>query len=163
MKFRIGKDLKEKIEEIAEFVMEVFEEDYYLLHPCRDFLKTDEALRVRKSDRFYLTYKGPRIDEKTKTRDEIEVEVKDLYRTLEIFKRLGFDVFAKVSKLRRIYRLGEFKICIDDVEGLGEFIEIEVEGELKDREKVLNLAEDLGLKDPITKSYLELVLESKVK
>src|SRR3990172_5990494 len=48
--------------------------DHYYAHPARDFASTDEALRVRRTDRAsYLTYKGPKVDATTKTRREIEL------------------------------------------------------------------------------------------
>ncbi len=50
--------------------------DRYLAHPGRDFSRTDEALRLRRSgEHHYITYKGPKLDATTKTRREIEVEL----------------------------------------------------------------------------------------
>jgi len=50
--------------------------DHYFSHPCRDFLKTDEALRLRQGgERVELTWKGPRIDQSTKTRQELELPI----------------------------------------------------------------------------------------
>ena len=160
-KFRINKDIKEKIEKIAEFVKEVFEEDYYLKHPCRDFMRTDEALRIRKSEKIVLTYKGPKVDRETKTREEIEVVVSDFEGTLEIFKRLGFNVVAKVSKVRKIYKLDDVKILVDSVDGLGDFVEIEIKSDDVEvaKKKIFEIARRLGLKESITKSYLEMLLE----
>ncbi len=160
-KFRIDENIKERVEKIAEFVKEVFEEDYYLKHPCRDFMRTDEALRIRKSEKIVLTYKGPKVDKETKTREEIEVVVSDFENTLEIFKRLGFDVVAKVSKVRRIYKLDDMKILVDSVEGLGDFVEIEIKSDdvEKAKRRIFEIARRMGLKESITKSYLEMLLE----
>ena len=48
--------------------------DQYFAHPCRDFAKTDEALRIRVvGDKSFVTYKGPKLDKTTKTRHEIEL------------------------------------------------------------------------------------------
>ena len=47
------------------------ETDIYYNHPERDFAETDEALRIRKVDKKYiLTYKGPKIGTRSKTRVE---------------------------------------------------------------------------------------------
>ena len=47
--------------------------DRYFAHPCRDFARTDEALRLRRDgDDVAITWKGPRIDAATKTRRESE-------------------------------------------------------------------------------------------
>ena len=48
--------------------------DCYYAHPTRDFAATDEALRLRRiGPSNYITYKGPKLDETTKTRREIEI------------------------------------------------------------------------------------------
>src|SRR5438067_687125 len=48
--------------------------DQYFAHPCRDFAKTDEALRIRTvGDKSFVTYKGPKLDTTTKTRHELEL------------------------------------------------------------------------------------------
>jgi adenylate cyclase class 2 len=38
---------------------------------------------------------------------------------------MGYELFSKVTKTRQGLRDGDYKICIDTVEGLGDFIEIE--------------------------------------
>jgi len=163
IKFRLEENVRRKIEEVAEFVCEVRERDLYFNHPCRDFLKTDEALRVRKSEKVFLTYKGPKIDKETKTREEIEVEIGDFDKSVEILKKLGFKPVAEIFKVRRIYKLGYATICVDNVKDLGEFVEIEVKSEDVEKAKgvVFKIANEFGLKNPITKSYLEMLLEKK--
>ena len=52
--------------------------DEYFNHPCRDFAVTDEALRLRKDPDGKMTYKGPKLDRTTKTREEIEMDIDDL-------------------------------------------------------------------------------------
>lgn len=159
MKFKLERDVKDRIEKMAKFLEEVREEDYYFNHPCRDFKKTDEALRVRKSKKVYLTYKGARVDKETKTRKEIEVEVSDFDKILQILEELGFKFVAKVSKVRRIYVLDDLKITVDSVDGLGEFVEIELESEELERakERIFSVAKMLGLSKAIRESYLELL------
>jgi adenylate cyclase class 2 len=163
VKFKLEEDIKKRIEEMAKFVCEVRERDLYFNHPCRDFVKTDEALRVRKSEKVFLTYKGPKIDRETKTREEIEVEIGDFDKAVRILEKLGFKPVAEVFKVRRIYKIGDATICIDNVKGLGEFVEIEVKSEDVEKAKslVFKIAGEFGLKNPITKSYLEMILENK--
>ena len=51
-------------------------------------------------------------------------------------------------------------ICIDEVNGLGKFVEIEIESDnLEAKEKVFEIAEMLGYSrnEVITKSYLEMI------
>ena len=50
------------------------EVDHYFAHPSLDFARTDQALRLRRrGETNLITYKGPKIDKTTKTRQEIEL------------------------------------------------------------------------------------------
>ncbi len=144
------------------------EVDYYLKHPCRDFKSTDEALRVRVSDdRASICYKGPRISLESKTRVEVESEVSDYKSVLELFRMLGFGVFATIRKYRKVYRYSRFKISLDHVYGLGDYIEVEESIESTDlipyaEERIKKFIVDvlqLSIDYSIKKSYLELYLE----
>jgi adenylate cyclase, class 2 len=135
------------------------EQDLYLNHPARDFKMTDEALRLRQArGRVILTYKGPKLGTAAKTRREEEVVVEDYDQALLILKLLGFVEFGSVTKERAIYALGETEICMDTVEGVGRFVEIEMKG--TDRERIegelFRLAGELGLDRFERRSYLEL-------
>lgn len=145
----------------GSFKKEVDEDDIYLNHPERDFEKTDEALRLRRTEgRVFLTYKGPKLDNLTKTREEINLAVEDLEKAREIFKNLGFTEVLPVSKKRRYYSLPPYEIMIDHVEGLGPYMEVEKRGEY-DPEELFEFLADLGVsrEDTETRSYLELKLE----
>ena len=162
----IIKKLKEMNAEIEE---EVIEEDHYFNHPCKDFRSTDEALRIRiRGNSIELTYKGPKISDKTKSRVEVSIVLNSpLDSILKLLEHLGFTKVAVIRKHRKIYKLGDYKISLDEVESLGNFVEIELRTQretLSDAElKVLVLARKLGLKGkPILKSYLELFLEKEL-
>ena len=140
------------------------EKDIYFKHPSRDFRKTDEAFRVRiENERTLLTYKGPRIGGKTKTRVEHEIEFDDLNSMLDILNSLGFEIAYEIIKNRIIYKIKDIDICIDKVEGIGNFVELEKRG--NDREQtereLFGIAENLGLTRFERKSYLELKLEKQ--
>lgn len=147
--------------------------DSYFNAPDRDFAKTDEALRVRQiGSRNFVTYKGPRIDAKTKTRSEIEAPLADGAEPAAVFMRLlaalGFRPVAVVRKHRRVFELqhGEFMIhvCLDDVGNVGRFAEVEIlaeEEKLEPAKAVLHeVAAYLGLVESERRSYLELLLAS---
>ncbi|MEM2176270.1 MAG: class IV adenylate cyclase [Archaeoglobaceae archaeon] len=157
-KFRLKEGVKEKIGEIARFVEEKEEFDVYFNHPCRDFAKTDEALRLRIEKKVKLTYKGPKIDAETKTREEVNLEVDNFERAVKLLEFLGFSKFRIVKKLRKIYRLEDAIICVDSVENLGDFVEIEVES-LEKKKKIFEIAQKLGYskEESIRLSYLELL------
>lgn len=140
--------------------------DTYFAAPHKDFAKTDEALRIRSLDgQAVLTYKGPKLDKVSKTREELETSV-DEVTTTKILRALGFSEAGIVRKKREVFRAEEITVCLDTVEGLGEFLEVEivVEDE-KDldtsRGKLFELLKQFGAgeKDSIRTSYLEMVLD----
>jgi adenylate cyclase class 2 len=56
---------------------------------------------------------------------EKEVEVKDLEIMEQIILLLGFKLVTQVKKNRLKCKVGDLEVCIDEVEGLGNFIEVE--------------------------------------
>ncbi len=145
----------------GHFRKEVIQEDIYFNHPTRDFETTDEALRLRKVEgKFYLTYKGPKIDNLTKTREELNIPVGDPDVTSEILKALGFTEVLMVKKKRRYFRLDKYDIMLDNVAGLGSFIEVEKSGAYHPQD-LIDFLKDLGIEESETRSYLELLIESK--
>ena len=145
----------------AEYTGKKEQRDIYFNHPCRDFAETDEAVRVRIEDHAYITYKGPKIDEKTKSREEVELRVEDEKKAAEFLKKLGFRKAGEVKKIRETYSYHNIEISLDTVEGLGLFVEIEIQGSEKDVEKLFEMGEKLGLEEYVRDSYLELLLKLK--
>lgn len=144
------------------------EDDTYFQHPCRDFSLSDEALRLRviNGERVELTYKGPRSGRGVKSRLEISVDVKDKPELIrDLLEKLGFKSVATVSKVRKVYGIPgvEVRVCLDEVEELGSFVEIEAHGEPEGLSSVVtSIAEQLGLKGSLVpKTYLELILEKR--
>jgi adenylate cyclase class 2 len=143
--------------------------DTYYNDQVHDFEKTDEALRVRAQDnRFFLTYKGPKIDKLSKTRKEYQVEINDANSMGDILSSLGFFPVATVIKKRKNYRIGDFLISLDEVRNLGNFIEIEISVKNpwnyeEKVESIFKIIEKLGIsrETTIRKSYLEMVLEKE--
>lgn len=56
---------------------------------------------------------------------EHETEVSDPGELLSIFVHMGYEPYSDVTKVRRKAKIGDIELCIDAVEGLGEFIEAE--------------------------------------
>ncbi|HWB11004.1 MAG TPA: class IV adenylate cyclase [Pirellulales bacterium] len=147
--------------------------DTYYSHPCRDFAQTDEALRIRRvGDKAYVTYKGPKVDQQTKTRKEIELElVGDVTGVLDhatLLEALGFRPVAKVTKKRQaaeiVWQAHPVEIALDEVDLVGRFVELEMaaddDGLDAARRSLGALAEKLGLEDGERRSYLEMLLLS---
>lgn len=140
------------------------ETDLYFNHPSRDFASTDEAFRVRSAGDYHaLTYKGPKMPGRSKTRYEAEVEVGDPALMKEILVKLGFREVSAVAKERALYDLGDISVCLDRVDGVGDFVELEKMGEEKEsiEAALFALAADLGLVEFEKRSYLEMLLEKK--
>lgn len=140
--------------------------DIYYNAPHRNLAETDETLRIRFGKDMSLTYKGPKLDKMSKTREEIVVSIADVDQTSAILKALGFDEVARIAKHREVYRLDDFMIMIDNVFGLGIFMEIEAsvpkDSDYRSaQDRIFELVDRLGLKkeDTIRESYLELILD----
>ncbi len=155
----------------AEFDETIRQADRYFNHPCRDFAQTDEALRIRQvGPRNYITFKGPKIDTTTKTRREIELRLGEGEAEAEAWQQLllalGFSPVACVRKLRRkcvlSWQGAEVEIALDDVDEVGQFVELELTADDETlnaaRERIVSLASHLGLVHPERRSYLELLL-----
>ncbi len=144
----------------GKVVRSQIETDYYMLHPCKDFLSTDEALRVRYVDGSVesLTYKGPRIGKDAKSRYEIIVSIKE-GDIIGLLEKLGFKTGIVVKKHREYYTYGDVLITLDKVDGLGCFVELELISGESERE-LYNVAKRLDLTGSIlVKSYAELLWE----
>ena len=148
----------------------VVQEDTYYDAPDRDFAETDEALRIRRETddegerTVKLTYKGPLVEATSKTRAEAETTVADDEALATILDALGFDPAATVRKERERYLVDGYTVTLDDVDGLGQFVECETtapESDIKSaREGVYDLLNCLEL-DPdeqVRTSYLGLLL-----
>lgn len=137
--------------------------DAYYGHPARDFARTDEALRVsRRAGRVDLTYKGPKLDARTKSRVEVVLRVDDDAKADALLQALGFRLVRVVRKTRAVHRHAGFEVALDDVPGLGAFVE--VERQLPDdapRDEAEREARALlaswGLASTERRSYLELL------
>lgn len=142
------------------------EVDIYFQAPHRDFAATDEALRLRQSGTgCELTYKGPRVPAGgVKAREEITLRVDTKDDCVAILSRIGFVPVSEVRKHRETYRLSGATVTLDQVEGLGSFVEIEVissdTGHAGD--VIEGVRRNLEIEgDHILPSYLELILETR--
>ena len=153
----------------AEHLGSVTQTDTYYDAPHRNFAETDEAFRIRRetSDgetHAELTYKGPKVDPHSKTREEIETVVESGENTDSIVRALGFEEAAVVTKERDRYRLDGYTVTLDTVDGAGEFVEVETEAEAIEaaREGAMDVLAELGLDpgDQKRTSYLGLLLDN---
>ncbi|NPA62050.1 MAG: class IV adenylate cyclase [Methanococci archaeon] len=165
VKINNKEEISKKLEELGfKYIKRKFQEDIYFNGIDRDFKKTDEALRIRDEDgNFFITYKGPKLDNISKTREEIEVKIEDKEKMRKILKKLGFKEVPPIRKIREIYKKGDIEASIDEVDSLGIFLELEKSVksmEEKDNAlaEILNILKALNISNDniIRKSYLEL-------
>lgn len=159
------KEMEEKLEKLgAVKSKKEFQEDIYFASPIVDFAKTDEALRIRTTDNnTFITYKGPKLNDKAKTRKEVEMTIESAAKARDIFEEVGFEAARTVRKNRQYYTYENFEISLDDVEGLNPYMEIEIAmDDKKDysvaQDKIFQLFERLGITDGFERtSYMELL------
>lgn len=165
------KEVKLKLEEIGAAKSKIeYQRDTYFNNPSfRDFEKSDEALRIRNTtidqqhSMIILTYKGAKMDEVSKTRKELEVNIEDPEKMRLILESLEFKPVADVEKERTVYLFNEYVISLDKVLNVGKFVEIEKEmkegEEFKDAlDEIFEIYKKLGISDGFErKSYLELM------
>ena len=158
----------------GEWGQPMFQVDRYFNHPSRDFARTDEAFRIRSvSDQNYVTYKGPKIDRTTKTRQEIELPLASGAAAADAFRHmleaLGFHFVAAVHKQRKSANVHwaqqNVEIVLDHVDEVGVYAELEItceQAEVESAKQVLaSLTKRLELKTTERRSYLELLLQAE--
>ena len=161
-----------RMELVEESVLE--QVDLYFSHPQRDFAVTDEAFRLRSvNGENYMTYKGPKLGQVAKTRQEIEIPIglgTAMARQAEaMLVALGFDRVARVQKIRQRFAFSwqgwDIEAALDEVQQVGQFLELEVlvDGSRVEQaqESLLDLARHLGLENSERRSYLELLLSHR--
>lgn len=169
-------DMRALLERLAERGVEigpaVEQADQYFAHPCRDFARTDEALRIRTVDsESFVTFKGPKIDTTTKTRHELELPLaaSDVggKKFAGLLHALGFKPVLVVRKRRRTFEIDSagraVEGVIDEVDGIGTFVELELmsdDADLEGTKRVISsLASELQLGLTERRSYLEMLLD----
>jgi adenylate cyclase class 2 len=155
--------IEQKLTELgAEFLAEQLHRDYYFDNAGSCFRNSDQALRLRRQvtagrQKNLLTYKGPKQKDNFKKRQEIEVEIGDHELGEQLLCTLGFKKVLVFEKKRRIWRLANCMVAVDQLPLLGGFVEIEG----PDDEKIAAVQRDLGLSDlpHIIQSYADLIEE----
>ena len=147
LKVESHKEIIEKLAELgAEFLAEQLQTDYYFDDANRTLIETDRCLRLRRqmvggSEKYFLTYKGAKEKNEFKKRQEIEIEVGDGDLAQKLLSGLGYEKVLVFEKKRRIWRLGECEVALDELPLLGAFVEIEG----PDGERIGDVQGNLGL------------------
>lgn len=102
------------------------EENYRFTGPGKSTRNTTLRLRVLNGGPLgVLTAKGPaKFDGGVKTREETEIEVKDVHATLDMLEQLGFSVAWTYPKQRTLWMLDGVAVTLDVLD-FGWFVELE--------------------------------------
>ena len=129
----------------------------------RSLLAADEGLRLRvaknvekQTEKYVLTFKGPRLHGKLKSREEREVDVGNAKDAERFLGALGYKKVLAFEKKRTKWKLSGCTVELDTLPHLGTFVEIEG----PDDDVVLRVREQLGLtRSPILKSsYIAMLM-----
>ena len=154
-------DVKQKLVELgAEFLAEQLQTDCYFDDANASLKNSDKALRLRrqvtgKTEKVFLTFKGPKTKDNFKKRQEIEIEIKDANSAEKLLLSLGYKKALVFEKKRRIWEVGNCIVALDELPLLGDFVEIEG----PDDKRIGDVQSSLGLADlpHIVESYASLI------
>ena len=147
----------------------LIEKDTYFDGGINGIRKSGEALRVRQSIHCdtgekisEINFKGKKMDSVSMSRPEYETTVGDGEIAGKIFEAAGFfPVKPMVVKKREMLVFGEMRACLDEVEGLGTFLELEIMAEDESSkasalEKIERILKELGhgMEETTRVSYL---------
>ena len=147
------------------------ESDIYFNSEFYNLKEKDMAFRIRTYEnmtsqkrKHVITYKGPKMDHISMTRKELETEVEDANTVREILTSIGYYPVHPVIKNRQYFHNSQMTACLDEVQSLGDFLELEMmvsDDEEKENalEHVIDILKNLGYgkEDIIRTSYLSML------
>jgi adenylate cyclase, class 2 len=122
---------KQKIQKDVIFFPNDLTEDPEEHSLGRNFLRIRQETRAGK-EKFLFTLKQPRSNQTDCIEHEIEVLEKDIPELTSLIETLGYYKFVAIEKERHSGKLGDIDVCLDEVKGLGSFIELEKFGPEED-------------------------------
>ena len=118
-------------------------------------------MRVRNEDnKKFMTYKGAE-SRKDGVWEEYEFEIDNVEKTVKMFKSMGLEEVIVVKKYRKEYALDGLTICLDAIDNLGDFIEIEsLDDRNINKNSLKSLLRKLGVEanQIIHKGYVTMLL-----
>jgi adenylate cyclase class 2 len=152
-------------------IKSVCETDTYYTSEFHDMIKKDEALRIRTMENIntgekssVITFKGAKLDKVSMSRQEYETSIGDDEIGKRILEGIGFIAVPEVKKIRTEFVLNDITACVDQVTGLGSFLEIEILTDDEMREKALERIGDMlkqlgfSMENTTRKSYLSMIM-----
>jgi adenylate cyclase, class 2 len=136
LKLYIGPELRDLPDRIAELGWQLGghedQEDIYYTSKYKDFIETEECLRIRNSGTAaQLTWKPPTSDGMRVRgqywKQEIDVDITgQIENVRKMLSNLEFSEYVVVKKHRQVFRVDEDSlVALDLIDHLGWFVEIE--------------------------------------
>jgi predicted adenylyl cyclase CyaB len=155
-------DIRRRAESLSSAPMETIPQEDIFFHTPRGRLK----LRVLSEDRAQLIY-YTRPDQEGPKRSDYHIfhtsDPANLQRVLE----LAYGIRGVIRKTRYLYLVGQTRVHLDDVEGLGQFMELEIvmrEGQSDQEGQTIaqDLMASLGVErsDLLEGAYMDLLESS---
>lgn len=137
-------ETEKNILRIPNYLRTAEQTDKYFVPKNNDFFKeklTKEFLRIRHDGKnSHLNYSYCHYDDEGHflSTDEYESIIKNPADVEELLKKIGMVYKVTVKKLRKYFIYNDFEITLDNIEGLGYFIEIEAKKYFESPEKTID-------------------------
>ena len=166
-------DTIEKLKQTAKLIFEEeYQRDTYYIPEHRNFIiqkPISEWLRIRETKKcFNLNYKKWHNSENefAVSCDEFETNFEDLNALKNILAELNFREIIMLEKSRSSWNYNDVEISVDEITGLGHFIELEARNfnNLEEaKQHLYKILEELNIKvgEQNFKEYPHLLLEKK--
>ena len=152
-------DLKRRAEALSDSPLEVIPQEDTFFVTSKGRLK----LRVLAPDRAQLVY-YERPDQDGPKRSDYFIFITNDPENLKTALKLALGVRGIVKKTRYLYMIGQTRVHLDDVEGLGQFMELEVvlrddQSDAEGQAIANDLTKKLGIEptDLIEGAYMDLL------
>lgn len=166
------KEVKRKLIDLGcSFSEPLVQKDIIYLHKSlefKDITRGKVVLRIRNSNgKLLLTLKKQLENELDNIEREITFD--DFQQAADILGYMDYHEVVRVEKTRSKCKYHDLEICVDDVTGLGTFIEVEKMSESEDslevQKQLFSFLQTLGVseQDRVFKGYDTLIEESMKK
>jgi len=170
-------EIRKKVAEMGKLIKSIRQVDEYYI-PChRDFFNQKphpvEWLRIRTNpDKTIFEYDksiNKNAQGEQEYAEEYETEISNPDELRKILDFLDFKKVVTVDKQREYWMCQNMEVALDEVKGLGSFVEAEAKGDFENnveaKKACINFLENLGIKDvdinKINTGYPVLLLEKK--
>lgn len=169
-------EIKTKVSAVGKLIKSIKQVDDYFIPYHRDFFaqkpQPTEWLRIRTNpDKVIFEYDksiNKKASGEQECAEEYETVISDPEEFRKILNFLDFKKVVTIDKQREYWDCGNLEIALDNVDGLGSFIEVEAKGNFEDtskaKEACFKFLEELGIKNvetvQINKGYPVLLIEN---